>query len=79
MTHFEVKIHGLVLAISQTERKDYQDNTEVKEKLGKIGVMNMTLMKNAEARERETNKGAIDKLIALKCGEIIWRWSSTIW
>lgn len=31
----------------------------------------MTLMKNAEARERETNKGAIDKLIALKCGEII--------
>ncbi|KAG0666795.1 hypothetical protein C6P44_002608 [Monosporozyma unispora] len=55
--------------VSDLEREDYQNNTEVKDKLGKTGVMNMAFMKNAEAREREANKEAIGKLRAVERGE----------
>lgn len=42
--------------------------TEVRENLGKSGVMNMAFMKNAEARRAEANNESIRKLRAMESG-----------
>lgn len=55
--------------ISDLERDNYQDDSEIRDKVGKTGVMNMAFMKNAEAREREANKEALRKLRAVERGE----------
>ena len=55
--------------ISDLERDAYQENSELRDSVGKTGVMNMAFMKNAEAREREANKEALKKLRAVQRGE----------
>lgn len=41
---------------------DYESDTELRENLGKTGVLNMAFMKNAEAKERQENQKNLENL-----------------
>ncbi|KAK5781911.1 hypothetical protein RI543_000562 [Arxiozyma heterogenica] len=55
--------------MSDLERDTYQEDAQLRDSVGKTGVLNMKFMKNAEAREREANKEALRKLRAVQSGE----------
>ncbi|SCU86181.1 LADA_0D12816g1_1 [Lachancea dasiensis] len=46
-----------------------EDESQMRDKLGKTGILNMAFMKNAESRRAEENKQAIAHLRALEPGE----------
>ncbi|QLG71693.1 hypothetical protein HG535_0C00420 [Zygotorulaspora mrakii] len=56
-------------SISDIERSYEEEAPIATEKVGKSGIMNMEFMKKAEAREREENKKAIERLRAFENGQ----------
>ncbi|SMN22013.1 similar to Saccharomyces cerevisiae YML093W UTP14 Subunit of U3-containing Small Subunit (SSU) processome complex involved in production of 18S rRNA and assembly of small ribosomal subunit [Maudiozyma saulgeensis] len=53
----------------ETEQVDEVEDTKMKDRLGKTGVMNMAFMRNAEAREKEANLHNIANLRAFENGD----------